>query len=343
MKRVTLGFSALALSAAFVYSCKPKPAVAPEADTEVESAVYASYANYLISDIDMACTFLGDNSYTKTFYSLYPGSSGTVTAVRDTSGSEDQLVMAWNKTRCMDGNVRDGSIFMNAKQLPNQRYARDPRWEGRIRFENYQVNGWNIQLWDSVNPMYLKNTLTDFGYNPLVTNITWEISGKVKIIHPTDPNKNMVWEGRLYKTLDNTKEKDVFDPRKQSSINWFKAHASYYGKFEGSGPQIDEDGKVTPNVRYAMEIHKEAPLKRDFTCSPDKVSGIAFTNTVGVIELRADEHHPFIQGVASFSVGSAYPRQIYYGNEGDSRLPSQCDNVGEVLIKGMSYRIDFMK
>ena len=62
------------------------------------------------------------------------------------------------------------------------------------------------------------------------------------------------------------------------------------------------------------------------------------------------EFHPFKNGIVSFTVGSAYPRQIYYGNEVESQipapeeqLPAQCDNKGIVLIKGISYRVDFMK
>jgi hypothetical protein len=48
-------------------------------------------------------------------------------------------------------------------------------------------------------------------------------------------------------------------------------------------------------------------------------------------------------GIASFTVAELYPRQIYYGNEGEPGLPLQCDNTGEVLIKGISYRVNFMK
>ncbi len=116
MKRVTLGFSVLALSTAFVLSCKPDKNVEPVADTEVQSAVYASYANYIASDIEMICSYLGENTLFTHPYSPYPGgTSGTITPVRDTTNimidgkPHDQLVLAWNNTRCKDGIVRDGS------------------------------------------------------------------------------------------------------------------------------------------------------------------------------------------------------------------------------------------
>jgi hypothetical protein len=56
-----------------------------------------------------------------------------------------------------------------------------------------------------------------------------------------------------------------------------------------------------------------------------------------------EEFHPFKDGVATFSTADKYPRQIYYGNEGTSDLAAQCDNSGVVLIKGISYPIDFKK
>jgi hypothetical protein len=44
-----------------------------------------------------------------------------------------------------------------------------------------------------------------------------------------------------------------------------------------------------------------------------------------------------------------YPRQVSFGNEawglnaGDTPLQQQCDNNGEVLIKGISYKINLRK
>lgn len=343
MKRITLGFSILAFSTAFVFSCKTEKDVEPTPDTEVQSAVYASYATYLVSDIDMICSFLGEDKKDKTFYSMYPGTTQTVITVRDTSGTVDQLVMAWNATRCMDGNLRDGSVFMYVDQIQNKRYSRDFGWIGKIRFENYKVNGWKIQTFDSGAFVYMSNTLPSANYDQTATKLTWKFEGKLKISHPTDPKKNMVWDGVLNKTLENSTDVQVFPKGKQTAINWFKAVVSYSGRVKGSGPQIDADGNVTPNVDYAVQINPETPLVRDFQCSPDKISGIAFTNTLNVLEYRGDEHHPFVRGIASFTPGTNYPRQIYFGNEGEPQLAPQCDNTGEVMIKGISYSINFFK
>jgi hypothetical protein len=69
----------------------------------------------------------------------------------------------------------------------------------------------------------------------------------------------------------------------------------------------------------------------------------------GSVAILKQEFHPFISGIASFTVAdktgtAAYPRQIFYGNEGspvDAVTGDQCDNTGEVYIKGISYRVDF--
>ncbi len=353
MKRVTLGFSVLAFSSVFLLSCNKTANVAPEPDTEVQSAVYASYANYIASDVEMICSFMGENLLLSHFYAEYPGSStgntGTVTAVRDTNGVQDQLVMSFNKTRCLDGRVRDGSIFMqfNTDLKPGDQkvnYTRNYQFKGSISFSNYKVDGWLIELFDPGARVYLYNTVPTSTFNPATTNLTWRFAGKIKMTHPTDPSKNMVWDGDLTKILTNTSDKNVYPPSGKAAITWSLAVINYYGKVSGSVPQIDADGKVTASaVPFNMTIDPQTPLVRDFQCYPDKIAGVAFTNTVGVLVQRAEEHHPFKKGVASFTVGSFYPRQIYYGNEGDPTLDLQCDNNGEVLIKGISYRVNFIK
>ncbi|WP_317897414.1 hypothetical protein [Aurantibacillus circumpalustris] len=354
MKKVSLGFSIVALSAVFLLSCKKEVDVAPVPDTEVESSIYASFANYVASDIEMACSFMGENAYNTTFYSAYSASSGTVGIVRDTNGinltvgtssvpvKHDQLTYTWNETRCKDGRIRKGTIFMYVPIVPNQRYCRQRLFQGRISFDDFKVDGWRVTLFDSLAPAYLYNTLASNDYDPTKTKLTWRFAGKLKFTHPTNANLNMVWEGELFKTLENTSDPKVFEPKKQTAITWSLGVVSYYGNVSGKVPQIDADGNITPNVDYKMEIKDGAKLVRDFLCSPDKVTGVTVSPTGSVTPI-GDEHHPFKTGVASFTVGNNYPRQIYYGNEGDPKLDLQCDNTGEVLIKGNSYKVTFFK
>jgi len=376
IKRVTLGFSILGLATVFVLSCKKETPVAPVADTEVQSAIYASWANYVASDIEMACSFMAENNYDypDMFYNEYPGSpvgnTGYENVIRDTNCNHasaanptlcfDQMVMTWNSAKCQDGNLRDGSLVMYVQQESqtgdknkNVRYSRDYEFQGQIWLPvspnpPYRVNGWAIELYDSTAPLYLYNKLSSSTYDPSSTKITWKFAGKFKLTHPTDHSRNMVWDGELFKTLENTSNTKVFLPTKHGAITWSLATVSYYGHMNGTGPQIDENDKVTAsNVPYKMEINQATPLVRDFTCASDVVTGVAFgaspTSTATIINPRGSQHHPFIKGVASFTVGNSYPRQIYYGNEGEPQLAPQCDNVGEVLIKGTTYKINFLE
>lgn len=353
MKRVTLGFSILAVSTLFLLSCDKKANVAPEPDTEVKSAINAAYATYIATDVDMICGFMGENLLNNHFYIEYPGSSGggtgTMTAVRDTNGTQDQLVMGFNKTKCLDGRVRDGSIFMqfNTALKPGDlkvNYTRSYQFKGVITFSEYKVDGWLIKLLKDSEPVYLYNTISSATINPLVTNLTWRFVGNIKMIHPTDTTKNIIWKGDLTKVLTNTNDKLVYPPSGKAAITWSLAVVNYYGKITGSVPKMDENDKVLASaVPFSMTIDPATPLVRDFQCYPDKIAGVAFTNTAGVLVQRTEEYHPFKKGVASFTVGTDYPRQIYFGNEGNPLLELQCDNTGEVLIKGISYRVNFIK
>jgi hypothetical protein len=86
-------------------------------------------------------------------------------------------------------------------------------------------------------------------------------------------------------------------------------------------------------------------LVRNFLCYPDKIGTVSLTPSGNNFSLtpRFEEFHPFVSGIASFTTGDKYPRQIYFGNEGGTDLPAQCDNTGEVLIKGIVYRVNFRK
>ncbi len=151
---------------------------------------------------------------------------------------------------------------MYIPQVANQRYARDYKFQARIVFQSYKVDGWLIELFDVNAPVYLYNTLTTASYTPSSTKLTWRFAGKLKMTHPTDAKKNMVWDGELFKTLDNSTDPKVFAPTKQSAITWSLGVIKYNGKVNGTVPQIDADGNVTPNVSYSMEFNSVTPLVR---------------------------------------------------------------------------------
>ncbi|MBL7933608.1 MAG: hypothetical protein JNL60_17020 [Bacteroidia bacterium] len=367
MKRIALGFSILLTAGLFVLmACNKKNNTVPEQDTEVQSAVLASYMNYVATDVDMMISFMGENSYLKHFYMEYPNShlpdgTGTVTAIRgDTSGSAKQgyLRMSFNKTRCADGRSRDGSVFLNytvGDNDPNAKYMHSPGFSGSVKFSAFRIDSFDVNV-DTSDGGYLKirNTLPSGVYDPKKTNLTWSIDGKLKFTHIYDPRKNMTWEGHLTKILANTSSTAVVVTT-TTSINWFNAVIQYKGTVMGKVPVASENGALTPTA-FNMNINNVYPLVRDFKCTPDPIGGVTYTagnnaNT-GTMVAIPNQHHPFVSGVASFTIGDQYPREIYYGNEGhasftqgaEATLPvTQCDNTGEVLIKGVAYRVDFMK
>jgi hypothetical protein len=370
MKKVTFGFSILAACAVFVISCgKKKDNVVPEQDTEVQSALHASVATFIVTDIDMMCSFIGENTLKNHFYAEYPNSSsgttGTVGAIRDTNATDPvtgkkigALRITFNQSKCMDGRIRQGTIFMDFLKNPsvgsaNAKYMHSYAFEGDVAFSNYRVDDWLVELSDGARPLTIKNKLPSVSFNPLTTDVTWEINGKLKFTNILDPRKNMIWEGTLYKTLLNTDDKNVYKGQGAAAINWSLAAVDYYGSVEGTVPQIDTSGNLTASeVAYKMKIENDSRTRilRDFQCAPDKVAGIQLIPGTSSVVVITEEFHPFKNGVASFTVGNAYPRQIYYGNEVEAQipapedqLPAQCDNKGIVLIKGISYRVDFKK
>jgi hypothetical protein len=265
--------------------------------------------------------------------------------VRDIAAK--QLVFAWNNTLCRDGRVRDGSIFLyygkdqvsNPDANENSRYYRDFGFVGRIQLSNHKVDGWLITTYDPAAPAYIYNKLERDNYDPSITKLSWLIAGKFLLSHPTDPSKNLIWDGKLLKTLTNSDDPKIFHPSKQKSINWIDPQQGIFAIVSYSGKI---NGETAGGVPFSMEISPLTPLVRDFSCSSDWVAAVS-KDISGTVNTRKEEYHPFIRGIASFTTGSSYPRQIYYGNEGTQDLPQQCDNEGTVLIKGNLYKVDFRK
>lgn len=359
MKRVALGFSILIATGLFILmSCKKEADTVPEQDTEVKSAVLASYMNYVVSDIDMMISFMGENRYNDHFYAEYPNSAlpdltGTVTAIRDTTSASTQgwLRMSFNKTLCKDGRRRNGSVSLNytiSPTDPNAKYMRSPDFMGNVQFSAFEIDSFNVNLnTQDGGYMRIKN-VTPKGFDPKKTNLEWTIEGKLKFTHLYDTLKNMTWEGKWTKVLANTSSTAAV-VNATTAINWYNAVVKYTGTTRGKVPVEDENGKIKPLVKYEMKFNQEYPLTRDFKCAPDPIGGVTYTvgdnvNTGTMVPIQ-NQYHPFVSGIASFTVGESYPREIYYGNEGQKALLAtpQCDNTGEVLIKGISYRVDFMR
>ncbi|MDI1353551.1 MAG: hypothetical protein PSX36_01445 [bacterium] len=324
----------LSLSSCNYFNKKPSPAQAPVADKEFQSSIDATFATLLVSDIEMIGSFTGEGIEYPNFYNQSPASyvtstQGTLTPITDIASKYH--FTAFNRTLCYDGHMRDGTVnlrYENSTQHAN--YYRDYGFYGEITLSDYKVDGWLIRTVPNGAPCKVYNQLNGANYDPTQTKLSWSIEGSFEFIHPTDPSRNMTWSGKLTKTLANSTDRNVFDPSKQKAINWPMGRVEYTGW---------ATGLTSGNVPYTFSIYNRLPLTRDFNCFPNKIGGVQNPGSV----VWNSESHPFIKGMVEFKTADLYPRQIYYGNEGDPSLPPQCDNSGEVLIKGITYKVDFME
>ena len=374
--------AALLGSFCFTACIKPHN-IAPIADTETNSSTDAVWATFVITDIEQQCAFLGENHRLDNCYIDLPGSidkangSGSITATNDVQALE--LNYAYNQTHCYDGRVRDGSLFMyygydadydkyvNQKNQ-NAKYFHDYGFVGRISLLDYLVDGWKVEIDPNKHGMNraVVANLMESNYSAANTPIKWRIVGDFIFRHPIDPSKDMQISVDLVKTLVNSADNTIYNQSViGANINWSNfvpainsqsinptianrsALLAYTGVVSGTGA----DG-----AKFRMVIDEKHPLMRDFTCYPDKIGGITQAgNGKGLVPIY-NEFHPFNQGIASFTtacknnpdihvegVSDVYPRQIYFANEDQPGLDMQCDNAGIVLIKGISYRVDFRK
>lgn len=379
MKKLNIGISAILLAIAAIVSCKKvDPPAPPVPDTELQTSIDAAYATQLVSDVEMICSVMGEDasSARAIFYEPSPYTTGTVTVIRNTQTR--RISYTFNQTQCRDGRLRDGSVWLYYKwrlqsqfggdsirpgaslpydefdyvypDLPNgpysytgnENYTRDYNFGGRITLEEYKVDGWLVDNKDFENPnpasnnvyAYIKN-LRPNNLTPVAGNLKWSFEGQFKMKKNLD---SLAWKGKWTRTLENTADPKVFAVSAQSPITWSLATISFFGDAYG----------ITPgNVPYKIKYQEKSPMKRDFTCSPDVVGTVTVTSTSSLVPYRS-EYHPIISGIATFTTGTAYPREIYYHNTniqyGDDTapvsLPAQCDNKAVVQIKGIFYNID---
>lgn len=342
MKKITLSFSVLAVSAALFSGCGKKVTpTAPVADTELQTSIDASHALFMVTDAEMIGAFISDNTLIPDFYMPSAVSIGSVSPVQNLDA--EFISFGFNRTTCLDGRLRDGTVILdraidpvlNSNANANSRYYRRFGFSCKLTLSEYTVDGWRIVTTNGDNsvegqPCVVINKLDAENWNPATTNLTWSIKGNFKIKKGAD---SMFIHVDLTKTLLNTSDASVF-PVNKTNIKWVNATVGYSGKVSG----------VTfGNVPFNMEILPEQQIKRDFKCFPDKISGVVLGAAGSTtVSPRYEEFHPFITGVASFTTAQLYPRQIYYGgSEYDGE--GQCDNSGAVLIKGISYPVDFKK
>lgn len=350
MKKITLGCSLLFTAVLFLAGCNKKVNEAPVQDMEFQTSKDATFANSLITEIEIIASYLGEG-YTQStlFFSPAPTPtalpSGSITTNHDPAAKSYSVTYTGSVT-CRDGKKRNGTIILDYSQSSSTFSAtsyRDAGFVGKVSLVNYWVDGIVI---DDATPFVIKNNVP-FGYNPASTDLSWTMDGYFSVREQNylqDSSRNMVWKGTLTKTLVNTENPDVFKPSKVSPINWSAynavgsqtaaARVAYTGTVQGVTARF---------VSYKLVIDDTKPEKaivRNFGCTPDKVLGVVPTPSVVTYY---SEWHPFVSGVASFTsfgAGTTEGRVIDFAS-GEGSAP--CDNAGTVYIKGITYPVDFRK
>lgn len=334
MKKIVFSFSVLAITAMFtLISCKKKePNVAPEPDTELASSLDISWALLQITDIEQMVGFVCErNGPSPKFYVPISNTSATITINNDTLNKFAQI--GFGITPCVDGRLRDGAIFANWDPGTNlnAKYYHDYKFVAILSLSAYKVDNFNVT---TPGGLRIENLVAPANYSPSTTNLSWRYSGVLDFKDPIDSTRDMRVDFNLVKTLLNTSTPSVFPVSKLSPITWSLALVSYKGTLSGV---------TSRNVPFKYTIDDSNPLLRNFTCSPDKIYGVALSTTT-LTAGRPEEYYPFTNGSASFTTAALYPRVIYYGPEIPvSNASAPCDNTGAIMIKGISYPLTFKK
>lgn len=335
MKKIATKFSAIALMALALTSCNKKANVAPEADKEFQSAVDASAAAMIVTDIDMIVAQASEYSY-MSFYSTFTSTTTNVATLnRDTTNNINTIT--FNNSIGADGKVRNGKILVDYTKCSTgtitaggQQYIRNPNHMSVVTFVNYSVGKYRIK--DS-STFKVINT-TPAGYTRSVTPLSWSIIASVYLSDTTDNNASrqmdLSFNGTLTKQLTNSTSNTIH-PSSNLPIVWTttnnaKSSSAINAIVSYKGPAAGITGVTSKSTAYKFVIDDTKPLIRNFGCSPDY-----YINK---------EQHPFINGKVAFTTGDKSIRTVYYG---DANGNAFCDNSGIVYIDGLSYNVDFDK
>jgi len=342
MKKITLGCSVLLAAVLIIAGCNKKTNPEPEQDKEFQSSVDVAHANSTVADLEIICSYMGENLLLSSYFVPAPGSTGTIITSRDTANNQLTVTFSSSVT-CKDGKKRNGTIVMTYSSIPlanGAKFYRQPSFVASVTLNNYWVDGWWM---DDVTPFKITNNMAG-NYNPAADKLNWTIEGDFTIKNQADSTKNMTWKGKLIKTLTNSTSSTVFNPNKLFPIAWSTTSTTPGANIEYKGEaasKFDVSGNTSVNKPYSFKIDEEHPLIRQFSCSPDKVLGVYSTTTTPITIIPVySEWHPFVGGVASLTT-NALPeaRKLDFSSEGNT----DCDNSGKVTIKGIDYPIDFMK
>jgi hypothetical protein len=347
IKKFATKFSAVALIALALTSCKKTPDTPPEQDKEFQSSVDATIATNIAFDIDMMVAQSSEYAYMQFYEEMGTSVTNTVT-VNDLTASKMRYIY-FNNAKCLDGVVRNGTVVIdytmcrtNTATANGQEFIRNPDHKAVVTFINFSVGKYKVKSSGSPTDssrLVIVNT-TQPGYTKTITPLSWNISGNLYLADTTDnggsAKADIYWNGNFNKTLTNSTSPTI-QVQTTQPIKWITGVSG----IPTNSTQISSNHAINPNgingiVKYTgsakgfvsagdfeYNVVSTNPLYRDFGCSPD-----FYINP---------EQHPINKGKASFSIGGK-SRMIYYGDQQDN---AYCDNSGIVYINSLSYNVDF--
>lgn len=267
------------------------------ADGDTGAAGDHSLAEHITSDIVNIGSQASDNNSGN--LSSYKNEStennlnACATVIRDTVNHIDSVI--FNNSTCIDGKSRSGILIFNYSASTNgAKHYRDPGFKCSVTSSNYVVDGNQINIISKT----IQNT-TPVGFNPSVTNLTWNISSHIQVVKS---DGTLDFSANKTKELLNTSNTNVYHGS-ASPISWNLARIGITGNANGTTVKGDN---FTANVT--------SQLIRDF----------------GACTING--RHPFIQGTIDFTPGSKATRHIDFGN-------GSCDLNATVTINGNTYTI----
>jgi hypothetical protein len=161
MKKIIIGCSVLFAAAMVIVGCNKKTNPEPVQDKEFQSSKDAVFANSVAADLEIICSYMGENLLYSAYFFPAPGTApgSTISIVADTTSSSPKLEVTYtNSVTCRDGKKRNGTITMKYSSIPTTdgaKFYRQPSYNATVTLNNYWVDGWLI---DDVTPLLSKTS-----------------------------------------------------------------------------------------------------------------------------------------------------------------------------------------
>ncbi|MBS1652730.1 MAG: hypothetical protein JSU07_12045 [Bacteroidetes bacterium] len=352
MKKITLSFSAMCITAAIIMSCSKKAAVSPKLDQEFQTSINAVYANTLVYEIDDIVGYASENwnNLNSKFFNPAPATTGgsISISVAPAAPSGSLITITYNSTvTCIDGKKRSGSILINSSPsntVWTAQFYRNPGYKSIITFNNYYVDGYHIDNMPG-STLTISNNMP-ISFNQSTTPLNWTIAGNLSLWLPNPSGSastdSMTWHGSFTKSLVNSTSAVMASQTSTGNINWSPNTTSTLSLGATLNYTVNANGYLkSANTTYSISNATGTPLYRSFLCSPESFSSISSYSVVPYVTPNVSEWHPVTGGMLMSTItGDSQPRYVDFAS--GAAAPA-CDNSATIRILGNTYPVTLRK